>query len=153
MLFRSARLIVKQPSYRSGVSVTRGFRTTTQGFTERTTLEVLDKTSKRLGVAFHSSCLIRPLKGLTLYSAAVPVPATVSTAYWSSIVAYSAPREWSVELDCKGERFVYTVTGPSNQTIYIGTEPTIPLPTTRSILYYDMKGPGATYEAAVISSP
>jgi hypothetical protein len=146
-----ARLIVSHPSYRSGVSATRGFRTTTQGFTERTTLQATDKIAKRLGVAFHSDCSIRPLSGLTLNPSADPVPSTASTAYWTGITSYSAGAEWSLELDCNGKHYTYNVVGPAHQTVYMATEPTTPLPAIRPLIYYEVTSDVATFESTIKS--
>ena len=146
-----ARLVVKHAAYRSGVSVTRGYRTTSQGFTERTLLQVQDGTAKRLGMVFHSDCSLTPLSGLKPNPTATPVPATPSTAYWGAISAYSAAANWSIELDCKGKKFAYTVTGPVKQTVFFATEPTTPLPTTRSLVYYDVTAATAQFKSTLIS--
>jgi len=144
------RLIVKHPTYRTGVSVSRGFRVTSQGFTERTSFEVSDgRTAKRLGVVFHSDCSIRPLSGLTPNSTVTPIPANSSTVYWTGVTSYSATSDWSVELDCKGDKYKYAVTGSANQTIYFATEPTTPLPATRALVYYEKTAPSALFESTL----
>lgn len=144
-----ARLVVKHPSYRSGVSVSRGFRTTTQGFTERTSIEVADRMAKRLGVVFHSDCIIRPFSGLKPSSTAREIPANSSTAYWTGVTAYSAASNWSIELDCKGKKYKYAVAGPAIQTVYLATEPTTPLPATRSLVYYESMASSALFESTL----
>ncbi|HMN77979.1 MAG TPA: heparinase II/III family protein [Burkholderiaceae bacterium] len=144
-----ARLVVKHPSYRSGVAVVRGFRTTTQGFVERTSLSTADKSVRRLGIAYHSNCSIRPLNGLISLAVAPSVPATPATAYWTELSAYSAAAKWSIEIDCGGAKFSYMVVGTPNQRVYLGKEPTTPLPGVRPVLYYEVTSDAAVFESTI----
>lgn len=143
-----SRLTVAHSSYRPGVSVNRGFRATSQGFVERTSIEAGNAT-RRLGIAFHTDCTLAPVAGLTAAQLPIQPPATSATGYWQGMAAYRAGPNWSVSLTCGQHRYTYTVAGPSNQTVYIGEGPTLPLPAQRSVLYYETTGKYGNFESSI----
>jgi len=144
-----SKIIVSHPSYRSGVSVTRRFRTTSLGFTERTTLRIGDGSVRRLGAAFHTDCSVKPLSGLNPAVSTVAPPTNAATRYWSQTTTFRAAETWSALLDCNGTLYTYSVKGPTYQTVVFGTGPATPLPRKRPFIYYETASDAAEFDVTI----
>lgn len=152
------RLVAQQPTYRPGVSVSRGYRVVTTGFAEQTSISLtslqagVPPAAKRLGLAFHTACSITPVAGLTAAATPLALPNAVGISYWNSMNMFNAGANWQVKLTCGTKSYALTIAGPASQRVYIGKAPTTPLPTQRNVLYYESTATSATFSSEIRSS-
>ncbi|WIT10058.1 heparinase II/III family protein [Paucibacter sediminis] len=148
------RLVAKQANYRPGASVSRGYRVTSSGFAEQTSIALsslqagLLPSAKRLGLAFHSACQIAPLSGLNP-SATTPLPSAIGLSYWTDLAMWTAGGSWQAQLTCGSKTYTLSVSGPGSQRVYIGKAPTTPLPTKRNVLYFETVGTSANFSSEI----
>lgn len=145
-----AYLRVQQPAYQTGVSVTRGYRVTGQGFAEHSALAAAGATDRRLGVVFNTECRVEPAAGLR-EAAGEPLPGANGFRQWADVKRYVAGPDgnWTLKLGCGGKVYLMQVTGPARQSVYLGTAPTVPVPKRRQAVYYETWGKTASFETQI----
>lgn len=150
-----AYLSVQQAAYQSGVSVTRTYRVTADGFAEQSAIFTTAMTDRRLGVVFNTDCRAAPLSGLTASTVAQALPDSVGFKQWAEVKRYKAGSDgsWALKLTCGTRTYQMRVKGPANQLIHLGTAPTVPVPTRRQAVYYEVWGKTASFEAQIQQEP
>ncbi len=144
-----SRLVIEQAKYQSDVSVTRGYRVTSDGFVEQTEIRVNSGLIKRLGVVFNTTCDIVLGNGTTAAPSIAPLPKVNAMGYWSKTKMSNGQPNWQATLNCGTNRYLLNVTGPANQRIYLSKAPNTPLPSERNALYYDVDGTTARFETEI----
>lgn len=146
----NSALRVTHAAYQPRVDVTRQLQAATAGLLETTSMLSSDGIARRMGSAFHTNCSITPASGLTpIRIGSVMPPATTSTAYWTKLQPYLAGSRWSILLSCGTANYLYRVTGPASHRVFLGAAPTTPLPSSRSVLYYETNAVTAKFEIQV----
>jgi oligo-alginate lyase len=146
-----AYLSVQQPAYQSGVSVTRTYRVTTNGFAEQSSIFTNAVTDRRLGAIFNTDCKITPLSGLTESTASQALPGSVGFKQWADVKRYATGADglWAIKLSCGNKSYEMRAKGPSRQLVHIGTAPTVPVPKRRQAVYYETWGKTASFETQI----
>jgi len=142
-----ARLRVRHAPYRPGVVAEREYRLSPEGFSERTTLQVLEGGPRRLGLAFLTACSLSPGRGLIAQPGAAP-PANTATAHWQALKAYrttGVDGAFTIDLGCGADRYTYRMAGSQALTVFLGQAPTTPLPGLRSLLYVEASASQASF--------
>ena len=146
----ASALTAEQPLFQTDASVRRSYRLTTSGFVEQSTLTIPSGKTKRLGMAFSSTCDMVPGAGVTRATGQPALPAVTAFGYWTNTTTYTTTNSWQVTLKCPGNKnYTMTVWGPSAQRLYIGKAPNTPMPATRNSLYYEISGSSAVFESSI----
>lgn len=145
------KLTTSSPHYRPDALVERGWRVTNSGFSERTKISLSEGSSalRQLGSAFHTSCNVSDIL-LQKSGSTVRPPRTKATAFWAEGQEYYGGRQWSVLLDCLGgKKYVLSVSGTREQRVIIAVAPSTPLPTKRTVIYFDAAAMSFEYELCI----
>lgn len=146
----TSSLTAEQPAFQTDAAARRSYRLTSSGFVEQSIITVPSGTSRRLGMAFSSTCDMVPGNGVTSASGQPALPAVTAFGYWTNTATYTTTANWQITLKCPGgKNYVMQVWGPGAQRLYIGKAPNTPMPATRNSLYYEVKGSSAVFESSI----
>lgn len=145
-------LDVLHSTYRSDVSARRNFKLTSGGMTETTRIALTKPNAKprRLGVIFNTVCDVEiddPRAG-----AATPSVSPLGSpgfSYWTDVVRYQAQPAWAARLNCNGQLYEMTISGPAGHFIYLATVPNTPLPSTRKAVYVESLGTEVSFTTSI----
>ena len=145
-----AYLRVQQAAYQPGVSVTRSYRVTSNGFAEQSSITSSGATDRRLGVVFNTECRTEVGSALT-EAAGDALPSATGFKQWADVKRYTtgADGSWTLKLTCGGKAYLMRVKGPAKQAVYVGTAPTVPVPKRRQAVYYETLGKAASFESEI----
>lgn len=150
----SNSLTAEQPTFQADASVRRSYRLTSSGFVEQSIITVPSGKTKRLGVAFSSTCDMVPGTGISAASGQPALPAVTAFGYWTNTATYTTTSSWQLTLKCPGNKnYLMKVWGPGAQRLYIGKAPNTPMPATRNSLYYEVSGASAVFESSFTLAP
>lgn len=145
-----AMLTAEQPAFQVDASAQRSYRVTTSGFVEQTRITVPSGKTRRLGMAFSSTCEMLPGSGVALATGQPALPAVSAFGYWTGTTTYTAGPHWQLTLKCAGNKtYLMKVWGPAGQRLYFGRAPNTPMPATRNSLYYEVTADSATFESSI----
>jgi len=143
-------LQAEQAAFQADASVSRAFRLTNSGLVEQTSLKITSGKTKRLGMAFSSTCNMVPGTGVSSATGQPALPAVTAFGYWTNTATYTTTTSWQLTLKCPGDKnYLLTVWGPGAQRLYIGKAPNTPMPSTRNSLYYEVSGSAAVFESSI----
>lgn len=150
----NSALTAEQPAFQVDASARRSYRLTSSGFVEQSTITIPSGKSRRIGMAFSSTCDMVPGTGVAAASGPPTLPAVTAFSYWTSTVTYTTTASWQLTLKCPGNKnYVMKVWGPAAQRLYIGKAPNTPMPATRNSLYYEVSGASAVFESSITAAP
>jgi hypothetical protein len=146
----SSSLSAEQPLFQADASVSRSYRLTSSGFVEQSILKIPSGKTRRLGMAFSSSCDIVPGSGVTAATGQPALPAVTAFGYWTNTATFTTSANWQLTLKCPGSKnYTLQVWGPGAQRLYIGKAPNTPMPSTRNSIYYEVSASSAVFESSI----
>ncbi|MBZ8140313.1 hypothetical protein CLD22_10430 [Rubrivivax gelatinosus] len=147
----SNRLVAGHDPYAAGSAAQREYRVSDDGFSETTRLRSAAG-ERRLGAALHTPCEVSGSSGLRPAAGLAP-PRNAATAYWTTLTSYSADARWELRLRCQGRNYRLAVSGPQQQTVFIGQGPTVPLPARQALVYYETTAAEASFALSLREAP
>ncbi|CAM3809836.1 heparinase II/III family protein [Roseateles saccharophilus] len=150
----NSALTAEQTAFQADASARRSYRLTSSGFVEQSTITIPSGKTRRVGMAFSSTCDMVPGAGVSAASGLPALPAVTAFGYWSNTTTYTTTASWQLTLKCPGNKnYVMKVWGPGAQRLYIGKAPNTPVPATRNSLYYEVSAASAVFESSVTAAP
>lgn len=132
---------VEHVNYRPGVTARRALSLEAGRMVDRLTIESTSPTE--LGFVFNFDCPLTPGPGLEPGPA--PEPESGPFRYWQQTSRFGARGNWSVSIDCAGQRFRMSVQGPAEQRVDIGQAPSAVKPYRRTGLRARTTGSRASF--------
>jgi len=134
------RLRARQPAYRPGMDVERGFELSDNAFRETTRFEPAGAApAQRLGVVFNTDCRLDGDPAGAEPGAAVP-QGSPGFGYWRGVRRWAGRQSWESTLQCGRQRFSLRIEADAEFEVWRAQAPSTPLPAQRETVYAEAQG-------------